>query len=108
MCVPCWLGVKRSLLAHIAAQPVGEVFSVPLVPGYPEKCEMVRKVSDPDGTLIYLHLKATSIFRYGGVRVLWYPTYGGGGWVDEVKAPLIGNIRKQMEAERDASNCMAL
>jgi hypothetical protein len=121
MCRPVWHNIKRTTLAQAARTKVGQQIRV-CDPNFNvstrESMLLLEKLVSPTGTLMYVR----SIFNWGAgahvvIHALWYPTYGGGGWLDLPKDPMATidvamwkavEELAQAQAEQNALNCMAL
>lgn len=99
-------------MQYIASHPEGTSLRVEAVSGLPfiPSIMLERRVSDT-GVLLICQLKENTYLPYwSGVRAIWYPIFGAGGWVDVNKDQ---EARQACEAwsntlEQQALNCMAL
>ena len=114
MCRPVYHNVKRTELAYYATMPEGRKFKIILMIPITLDATMIHKIEVEGGVLLFVQISGDTWYSHywNGVRVLWYPTYGGGGWVDTAKDAqahtMCALVSRTIEStERLMSGCMS-
>lgn len=119
MCKPVWFNVKRANMLSLVGRLPGAVVADPSYISMKDGgITILDKIQEESGYLFIVSYKATWNSKTV-VNALWYPNFGGAGWVDLPKDPKTHALVKQWETlvflrektsrmEAEANNCMAL
>jgi hypothetical protein len=118
MCKPVWFNVKRSSMLYLVGRLPGAVVADPSIIVSHGNLTILDRIQDENGVLMIVSYQPM-YYKVGGtvVAALWYPNFGGAGWVDLVKDPQTRLLcdqwknalaDKAIRLEAEANNCMAL
>ena len=112
MCKPVWSNLKRVAMREYGVLPEGCICRLTVLSFYPSQpVRMLRRLHQEGGTLFLVQvLPDAGISAWRGVRALWYPTYGSGGWVDTNLDAEVGKLCRELDQQLEAEvvNCLAL
>lgn len=83
MCKSVYSYVKRTELEYYSLVPNGQNLTIIQAGFLRLSTTMIHKIATKEGVLLFVQIVGYPYWN--GVRVLWYPTYGAGGWVDLAK-----------------------
>jgi hypothetical protein len=121
MCKPVWFNVKRANMLSLVGRLPGAVVADPSFFSMKDKLTILDKIQEESGYLFIVSYRVLpgTVHDRTVVAALWYPNFGGAGWVDLPKDPKTHALVKQWETliflrektsrmEAEANNCMAL
>lgn len=105
MCKPIFHSVKRTTLSYYKhfVREGGILYHKLFDNMTPDKYILLRKIEEENGTLMIVQHDPPrrGMFAMSGIRALWYPKYGAGGWVGDDIA--VRNLILQIEQEQHAA-----